>query len=122
MCHNDQGKAINLPVDYLFRAMADGRRFTLPGGRPLAIESLGYQELITVKTNYSTWHELTVGETTELARWQDGAETTPASKCVRVQLLGMYGMYVVTQASRTMADAYRCNAEIIGGVYVGKRS
>lgn len=121
-CHNGRGLTINLPVDYLHRAMAAGRRFTLPDGRPLTIEPLGYQELVTIKTNYSSWHELTVGEETPLAKWQDGAETAPAGKCVRAQLLGMYGMYVVMQASRATVAAYRCNADMIGGVYVGKRA
>lgn len=119
-CHNDRGLTINLPVDYLYRAITAGRRFTLPDGQPLTITPLGFQELVTVKTNYSSWHELTVGEATELARWADGAETAPAGKCVRVQLLGMYGMYVVTQASRVTVEAYQCNAGIIGGVYAGK--
>lgn len=119
LCLNATGKAIDLPVDYLYRSLCDGRKLSTIHGEPLVIERLGYRELVTVKTNYSSWHELTVGEETELARWRDGAEVVDAGKCAKQQLLGVYGMYVVTQTSRTLIDAYRCNAATIGGVYVG---
>ena len=119
-CHNDRGLTINLPVDYLCRAIADGRRFTLPCGRPLTIERIGFLELVTIKTNYSSWHELTIGEEARLQRWPDGAETVGAGECKDRQLLGIHGMYVVTGIRRTVIDAYRCNAAIIGGIYVGQ--
>lgn len=120
LCLNAIGKQINLPVDYLCRALRDGRQLSTLDGRPLTVESLGYRQLVTVKTNYSSWHELTVGEETALQRWPDGTEVVAAGSCKDRQLLGTYGMYVVTGIRRTVVDAYRCNAATIGGIYVGQ--
>lgn len=118
MCRNAIGKPISLPADYLQRALADGREIQRLDGGPLVIQSLGEQELVSISTNYSGWHNFAVAGTVRLALWAGGA--TLASDAKEKQLLGEYGMYCVIKATRVTVPAYAGNFENAGGIYVAQ--
>jgi hypothetical protein len=116
-CRNYAGKLISLPVDYLHRALGDGRTLQTMDGEPLTIESVGDRDMVSISTNYSSWHSLTVGPAAKLALW--AGQSVPAGDAKGCQLLGEYGMYVVRQISRVAEPAYVGNFQIVGGIYVG---
>lgn len=115
-CLNATGKEISLPVDYLYRAIADGRKITKLDGSPLTISACGAVDMMTMATNYTSWHRLTLGADARLALWDGGSIAVRDAK--GAQLAGERGMYCVTSVAHLTVDGFMGEFENVGGVYV----
>lgn len=114
------GKRSALPAYWLWNGISEGvvYRDAYTKG-VIALEKLTDIDLVQIDTNFASGHSITVSFDAPLALW-DGRTIHAGDIKGREQLLGQYGMYVVTQRRIiTASPAFRGNFSSAGGIYVG---
>lgn len=114
------GKRSALPAYWLWNGISEGvvYRDAYTKG-VIALEKLTDIDLVQIDTNFASGHSITVSADAMLSLW-DGRTTRAGDVRGREQLLGQYGMYVVTQRRIITAPlAFRGNFSSVGGIYVG---
>lgn len=114
------GKQSALPAYWLWNGISEGvvYRDAYTKG-VITLEKLTDIDLVQIDTNFASGHSITVSVDAPLALW-DGRTIRAGDVRGREQLLGQYGMYVVTQRRITTASlAFRGNFSSAGGIYVG---
>jgi hypothetical protein len=87
---------------------------------PLALDPCPQSALLCFTTNGEHRHMFTVGLDTPLCTW-DGDALEAAQVKTGTQLLGRYGMYVVTGRTKVESTiGYRGNFSSAGGIYVSR--
>lgn len=117
-CRNALGKPITLPIDYLWRALQDGRALQTMGGEEMTIAKAPPMLMLIISTNFRSWHQFTVAPDSMLQLWAGGE--VRAAEAKGKQLIGEYGMYEVRGMSSIVTPAYVGNFQIVGGIYVDK--
>lgn len=114
------GKRSALPAYWLWNGISEGATYRdAYTKRVITLEKLTDIELIQMDTNFASGHNVTVSADAVLALW-DGRAIRAGEVRGREQLLGQYGMYVVTQRRKLIAPlAFRGNFSSVGGIYVG---
>jgi len=114
------GKRSALPAYWLWNGISEGVVYRdAYTKRVITLDKLADAELIQIDTNFISGHTVTVSANTPLALW-DGRTIRAGDIRGREQLLGQYGMYVVTQRRKRIAPVAFCgNFSSIGGIYVG---
>lgn len=114
------GKRSALPAYWLWNGISEGVVYRdAYTKRPITLEKLTDIDLIQIDTNFASGHSITVSFDAMLSLW-DGRAVRAGDVRGREQLLGQYGMYVVTQRRIITASlAFRGNFSSAGGIYVG---
>lgn len=111
-------KASLLSASWIYGRRQEAEFFDCYTRMPLQIERVAQAELVQFDTNGEYRHSFTVGCDALLCTWDGG--TIPAGQAREgTQLLGRYGMYVVTHRRKLCESAFRGNFSSAGGVYVG---
>lgn len=111
-------KASLLSASWIYGRIQDAEFFDCYTRMPLQIERVAQAELIQFDTNGEHRHSFTVGCDTPLCTW-DGGSILAGQAREGEQLLGRYGMYVVTRRRKLCETAFRGNFSSLGGIYVG---
>jgi hypothetical protein len=114
------GKRSALPAYWLWNGISEGVVYRDAYTKlVIALDKLTDVELVQIDTNFISGHTITVSADAWLRLW-DGRAMRAGDVRGREQLLGQYGMYVVTQRRKLIAPvAFRGNFSSVGGIYVG---
>lgn len=115
----ERGAPAPLPARWLWDYQQVSRYCDRYSAQPLKIRRLPDCELVQMDTNFISGHRITVSPQTALRTWDGGLIEASEVKS-GTQLIGQYGMYVVTQRRKIVAPwAYQGNFTSVGGIYVG---
>ena len=111
------GKRSALPAYWLWNGISEGVVYRDAYTKQVIhLDKLTDVELIQMDTNFISGHSITVSADAWLRLW-DGRAMRAGDVRGREQLLGQYGMYVVTQRRKLVAPlAFRGNFSSLGGV------
>lgn len=114
------GKRSALPAYWLWNGISEGVIYRDAYTKQvITLDKLTDVELVQMDTNFISGHSIAASADTWLRLW-DGRAMRAGDVRGREQLLGQYGMYVVTQRRKLVAPlAFRGNFSSLGGVYVG---